>query len=301
MAPIHVLLATYNGAPHLPEQLASLAAQEGVDWRLLWRDDGSNDGTVAILGDFAAAHPGRVEELRSPSERLGAGGSFMALLAAAPEGGAYAFMDQDDVWLPDKLARAAAQLGEGVATVVCTRLTLVTPELAPIGLSPVPDRAPCFATLLAHNIAAGCTMVMDARARGLVLGLPFPQGALHDWWCVLVVTGSGGRLIFDPEPRILYRQHPGNLVGGASGLRQRARRALARGADSFLAPLARHAAALRDAPLTPEARRTLAEVEGLRAASPLRRLAALRRSGLAHHARGMGLLLRAWVAFSRLR
>lgn len=299
MTPIHVLLATYNGAAWLPEQLASLAAQDDVDWRLLWRDDGSTDGTAALLEGFAAAHPGRVARLAEPAGRLGAGGSFLALLAAAPPGGLYAFMDQDDVWLPAKLSRAASLL-DGAATLVCTRLSLVTPELAPIGLSPLPARAPRFATLLAHNVAAGCTMVMDEAARALALSAPFPQGSHHDWWCALLVTGCGGRLVFDPESRILYRQHPGNLVGGASGLPRRALRALARGARGFLAPLAVHLAALRAAPLTAGTRRTLEALEGLRDPSPFRRLAALRRSGLAHHARGMGVLLRAWVAFHRL-
>lgn len=299
MTPIHVLLATYNGATWLPEQLASLAAQDDVDWRLLWRDDGSTDGTPALLEGFAAAHPGRVARLAEPSGRLGAGGSFMALLAAAPAGGLYAFMDQDDVWLPGKLSRAASRLGDG-ATLVCTRLSLVTPELAPIGPSPLPGTAPRFATLLAHNVAAGCTMVMDEAARALALATPFPQGVHHDWWCALMVTGCGGRLVFDPESRILYRQHAGNVVGGASGLPRRALRALARGAEGFLAPLAVLLVALRAAPLTAGARRTLEALEGLRDASPFRRLAALRRSGLAHHAWGMGPVLAAWVAARRL-
>jgi glycosyltransferase involved in cell wall biosynthesis len=299
MPPVHVLLATYNGAAHLPEQLASLATQRGVDWRLLWRDDGSTDGTLGLLEEFAAGHPGRVTRLAEPAGRLGAGASFLALLAAAPPGGLYAFMDQDDVWLPDKLARAARQLGEE-AGLVCTRLRLVGPDLAPIGLSPLPGRAPGFATLLAHNIAAGCTMVMNEAARALALAAPFPRGSYHDWWCALLVTGCGGRLIFDPEPRILYRQHPGNVIGGASGGRQRVRRALGRGAKGFLGPLALHLGALRAAPLTSEARRVVEAAEGLRSASPFRRLAALRRAGLAHHARGANLLLRAWVALSRL-
>ena len=299
MPPVHVLLATYNGAAHLPEQLASLAAQQGVDWRLIWRDDGSTDGTIQILEGFADAHPGRVTRLAKPAGRLGAGGSFLALLAAAPPGGLYAFMDQDDVWLPDKLVRATGQLGEG-AVLVCTRLRLVTPELAPIGLSPLPERAPGFPTLLAHNVAAGCTMVMNEAARALALGAPFPEGSFHDWWCALLVTGCGGRLVFDPEPRILYRQHTANLIGGASGLRQRALRALGRGAEGFLGPLALHLRALRAAPLTPEARRVVEAAGGLRDASPFRRLAALRRAGLAHHARGANLLLWAWVALRRL-
>jgi len=299
MIPVQVLLATWNGAAYLPEQLASLAAQEGVEWNLLWRDDGSTDSTIAILEHFAQDHPGRVARFAGREGRLGAGASFMALLAAAPAGRLYAFMDQDDAWLPGKLARAAAQIGEA-PMVVCSRLRLAGPDLQPLGLSPMPSRAPDFASLLAHNVAAGCTMVMNDAARALALSAPLPEGSHHDWWAALLVTGCGGRLVFDPEPSLLYRQHGSNVVGGASGLRQRAARALGRGAAGFLPPLARHMEALRGAPLTEAARGTLAELEGLRSASPLQRLAALRRSGLAHHAGPANWLLRLWVAMHRL-
>lgn len=294
---VQVLLASYNGAAHLHEQLESLKAQQGVAWSLLWRDDGSTDATVAILEDFAAAHPGRVARLAGGG-RLGAGASFMRLLAGAPEAGFHAFMDQDDVWLPGKLARAVAALDN--ADLVCTRLRLVTPDLTEIGLSPLPSRPPVFATLLAHNVAAGCTMVMTPRARAWALAAPMPEGGLHDWWCALAVTGCGGRLLFDPQPSLLYRQHGGNLVGGGVGRLDRMRRMLGRGAAGFYEPLGRHMAALPALPLTPDARGVLARLLGLRAASPLRRLNALRRAGLAHHARLGDALLRAWVLLRRM-
>ncbi len=295
---VQVLLACYNGAAHLDEQLESLAAQRGVDWALLWRDDGSTDATIARLDAFAGRHPGRVARLAG-GERLGAGASFMRLLAAAPEAPFFAFMDQDDVWLPGKLARGVARLAD--AELTCSRLQLVTPGLRPIGLSALPSRPPVFATLLAHNVAAGCTMVMTARARRWALSAAMPEGGLHDWWCALAVTGCGGRLDFDPEANLLYRQHAGNLVGGGTTLAGRARRMLGRGAASFYQPLASLMAALPALPLTEGARAVLREAEGLRAASPLRRLAALRRSGMAHHAPAGQVLLSLWVALARLR
>lgn len=288
-----MLLATFDGAVHLEEQLSSLAAQEGVDWRLLWRDDGSTDGTVAILQRFGAAHPGRVSRLES-AERLGAGPSFLALLAAAPEAGAYAFMDQDDVWLPGKLARAARLLAEG-RELVCGRLQLVDEALRSIGPSPLPARAPNFASLLAHNVAAGCTMLLSPRGRALALSARLPAGGVHDWWCALLVAGCGGRVLYDPEPTILYRQHAANLVGGAASLPARAWRALGRGADAFLTTLTRHLAALEAAPLTPEARAVVAALRALPDRGPLGRLRLKRAAGLHHHDRRGDALLSLWL------
>jgi len=294
---VQILLASYNGAAYLPAQLRSLAAQQGVEWSLFWRDDGSTDETIAILNEFATAHPGRVARL-SGGGRLGAGASFMRLLAEAPAADFYAFMDQDDVWLPGKLARATAALAD--IDLICTRLRLVAPDLTEIALSPLPSRPPSFATLLAHNVAAGCTMVLTARARSWALAAPMPEGGLHDWWCALAVTGCGGRLFFDSQPGLLYRQHSGNLVGGGVGRLDRMRRMLGRGAVGFYAPLVRLMAALPALPLTKDARGVLAALQGLRAASPFRRLAAVRQAGLAQHARLGDALLRTWVLLRRM-
>jgi glycosyltransferase involved in cell wall biosynthesis len=106
---VTVLMAVRDGAAHLEAQLHSIAAQRGVDWRLVASDDGSGDDSPAILARFAAAHPGRVRLMQGP--RQGTTANFLALLAATgADDGWLAFSDQDDIWLPDKLARATAAM-----------------------------------------------------------------------------------------------------------------------------------------------------------------------------------------------
>jgi glycosyltransferase involved in cell wall biosynthesis len=260
---------------------------------LLWRDDGSTDATVALLDEFALAHRGRVVRMAGGA-RLGAAASFMVLLAAAPAADAYAFMDQDDVWLPGRLARAVELLGQG-NELSCGRLRLVDAALRPLGCTTMPGRAPGFASLLAHNVVAGCTMALSPQGRRQALAAPMPEGSLHDWWCALLVTGSGGRLAFAKEPQVLYRQHGGNLVGGRSGLAARARGALARGGAAFRRQLARHLNALHAAPLMPEARRVVATLQGLPSAGPLGRLRLRRQAGLRHHDALGDVLLTLWL------
>jgi hypothetical protein len=294
MRRVTVLLASHNGAAWLPEQLDSLARQEGVEWQLLWRDDASTDASRLLLLDFAAAHPDRVRELESPPGRLGATEGFLALLRAAPTADAYAFMDQDDVWLPGKLARALARLDAG-ADAVCGRLSLVDADLKPLGLSPLPRLEPGFASLLAHNVAAGCTMVLTPGAREWALSAPPPAGSLHDWWAALLITGMGGRLDFDPEPMILYRLHGRNSVGGAPGLLERARRALGRGGAAWWRMLRAHLAALSALPLAPRAREVVQLLNGLHDAGRLGRLRLRARAGLRHHSRAGDALLTVWL------
>jgi glycosyltransferase involved in cell wall biosynthesis len=299
----YILLATYNGEAFLPAQLDSLLGQEDATWRLLWRDDGSTDATVAQMAAFSQrAGPGRVRRLEEPSGRLGVLRTFMALLAAAPMDATYvAFCDQDDVWLPGKLARARKVLAKLPSTrpaLYCARQQLVDAALQPIGLSPLPSRPPSFGNALAQNIATGCTVVMNAAARRAVLAAPPPPvGTVHDWWCYLIVSGVGGEVIFDPEPQILYRQHGRNVIGAPASTLIRVRAALRRGPGDFLRKKAAHLDALAECPmLDPPAREALEMLRGLRQVGPLRRLALLRRADVHRQGRLEDILLRFWVA-----
>lgn len=232
---VAVLLSTWNGAKWLEPQLASLAAQTGVATRVIARDDGSTDDTCAIL----ARHADRWPDLAgiAPSPNLGPAGSFLRLLRDAPaDADFYAFCDQDDVWMPDKLARAVAMLANQTGPAIyCSAVSCVAADMTPLGV-PEPYRDTDFQTILFENIATGCTIVLNPAARALINAHPPSRGVvMHDWWVTLVIAALG-RVIYDPEPSLFYRQHGGNSVGvSASAISQhwnQARRLL-RKARSF--------------------------------------------------------------------
>ncbi|WP_372616773.1 glycosyltransferase [Falsiroseomonas sp.] len=301
-----VLLSVLDGADYLPTQLESLERQVDQRWMLLWRDDGSRDGSVRILEEFAARMaPGRVRRVAHAARRLGIAASFLALLRAAPADAAcYAFCDQDDVWLPDKIGRAAAALGAVPAerpALYCARQVMVDRGLRRLGLSPDAKRGPGLANALVQNIATGCTTVLNAAARRHVLSGTPPPPTLHDWWAYLVVTATGGQVIFDPQPEILYRQHGANAVGGNVSKLARAMRALRRGPGAFLDTMAANIDALSACPgLTPEARRTLDALGALRTGSFVARLRTLRRTGLCRQGFREDVLLRLWFTLRPL-
>lgn len=294
---IAILLSTYNGARYLPEQLASFLAQTERDWVLLWRDDGSTDTTVGIMENFAAdVGSDRCSRVTTPG-RLGVAGNFYALIAAArslrlP----VAFSDQDDVWLPGKLARALSAVGSGPGpTIYCSRQTLVDDALTPIGVSAPVNRPPSFAAALTQNIATGCTVVLDAAAVALVAASIPPKGPLHDWWSYLLVTGAGGRVIADAEPTMLYRQHAANLVGAPASQRHRALAALRRGPEAYIAMLRANVAALKNVPvLTPEARRIVNALNAALRGGAMARLRALSLPGLHRQTALETALFRLW-------
>ena len=293
-----ILLSTYNGAAWLPEQLASFVAQEDLAWRLVWRDDGSSDESVAVMEAWAATLPPGQCTRAVTEGALGVSESYMALLREAVGQGAerVAFADQDDVWLPQKLHRALEALGEAAGPALyCSRQVLVDAELRHIALSapiPVP---PGLGPALTQNIATGCTVVLNRAAAALVAGSTAPETTLHDWWAYLVVAAAGGRVVADDEPTVLYRQHATNVVGAPRSNQRRAVAALRRGPRLFMRVLRANVAGLLAQPglLSAESRVLLDAVSRGLAGGVGPRLGALR-LGLLRQTRAETLLFRAW-------
>ena len=295
---VAIVLSTFNGARFLPAQLESFVAQQDVAWRLYWRDDGSSDQSIGVMDAFAAGQPDGCCVRVDMDGHRGVTASYMALLRAAVADGApvVAFSDQDDVWLPHKLARSMAQLAaESGPALYCSRQVLVDGDLRRIGESAPVRVPPGFGPALTQNIATGCTVVLNRPAAEMVAASIPPSSTLHDWWSYLVVAASGGRIVADQEPTVLYRQHGANAVGAPPSNLRRAVAALRRGPGAFMAVLRAHVSALQaqSGLLSPEARRTVDAVAVGLAGGPMARLRALRQ-GLLRQTTAETWLFRCW-------
>ena len=105
---ISVALCTYNGERFLAEQLASIASQTRLPDELICCDDGSTDGTVAVLESFAATVPFPVRIVRN-ERNLGSNENFAQAIFLC-QGELIALCDQDDRWLPRRLEVEAQAL-----------------------------------------------------------------------------------------------------------------------------------------------------------------------------------------------
>ena len=224
-----IIMATYNGEEFLPLQLASLEAQTHLHWRLYASDDGSTDNTVDILNRFAERIGiDRVTVVAGP--RKGFAKNFLAALESAPPSAFYAFSDQDDIWLPEKLASALAFLNEvspGKPALYCGRTILADEAANMIGKSPLFRREASFANALVQSIGGGNTMVINAAARHAIVSCSEGVDVIsHDWWAYQVVTGVGGVVYYDRNPQIYYRQHSSNLMGNNRAWRERIKRGI---------------------------------------------------------------------------
>lgn len=217
MSKILTLLSTYNGEKYIREQLDSLLNQKGVDIKILIRDDGSKDNTLAVLKEYQNVTE-KVEIIES--DNCGSAQSFFELLMEAFKRSKiydyYAFCDQDDVWLEDKLKIAVSVLDEvptdkpalymGAYQMVDANLNKIpTPQYDPILTLPA---------AMASNCATGCTMVFNKALLCTLVGYNSKDAIMHDYWTYLVCLLIGGFVYYDKTPHILYRQHGNNVIGG---------------------------------------------------------------------------------------
>lgn len=222
---IAILMGAYNGAHFLRKQLDSISRQSFSNWELWISDDGSSDETVDIIKDFAQASTQPVNLLIGPGK--GVCENFVRLINNnLINADFYAFADQDDIWLEDKLERAVSffrGLVSDVPALYCGRTTLINEWDSVIGFSPNYCKPPTFSNSLVQNIASGNTMVFNNKARLLLALSSKNEFVMHDWALYIVVTACNGIVYFDPEPSVYYRQHTSNLIGNGMKFKRRVR------------------------------------------------------------------------------
>ncbi len=287
MPEMAILLGLHEGERYLRAQLDSLALQTWTDWRLVVSDDSATPQGRAIVERFAARlGAGRVQVIDGP--RQGAAQNYLHLFANLPPGCRHvALCDQDDVWMPGKLARAVAALAavpqDRPAALFADRAVCDHGLAAPRRARP-PARPPGFCNALVQNVMPGNTIVLNAAAARLCAATATSATGIvaHDWWIYQIVTGAGGVILRDPGVAVLYRQHGANLVGAGLGPRAMAARAAAALMGRHRGWYGAHLRALSSIAdrLTPENRRVLAGFAALRGAALVPRLRMFARLGL---------------------
>jgi glycosyltransferase involved in cell wall biosynthesis len=221
-ARISVALCTFNGARFLRAQLESLSAQSRPPDELVACDDHSTDGTVALLEQFSRTAPFPVRIEVNP-ETLRSTRNFEKAIGLCT-GELIATCDQDDVWLPEKLALVEeAFAGNPRPGLVFTDAEVVDETLRPVGYRlwdaiHFDERARRevlrgrgFDVLLRQWLVTGATMAFRSEYRSMLL--PIPECWVHDAW-IAFLLGAVAPLAFIDRPTVRYRQHPGQQVGG---------------------------------------------------------------------------------------
>lgn len=218
---IAVIMSTYNGEKYLKEQIDSILNQKDVDLTLFVFDDVSKDGTVDILNDYASKYNNIKVKVNEKNKNFTY--NFLDALFGFKDNKEfeyYAFSDQDDFWVEDKLITAVNHIKEkGKCSLYCSNLKAVDINLKDLGKNSKPDDYVFhWHDQVTSNLTTGCTCVFDDAFKDLAT-LHYPEGLVyHDCWVGLIANYcKGANYILDMNPNhILYRQHGLQASGGVA-------------------------------------------------------------------------------------
>lgn len=217
---IAVLMSTYNGEKYIKEQIDSILRQK-CDMEIdLWiRDDGSVDNTQKILDTYK--NKGKLNWYAGVN--IGPAQSFINLLLHCEKYDFYAFADQDDYWMSDKLQQGINRIKNiDNAALYISNARLVNSARIYMGRN-VYKKTPKldFYTLSCAGGLLGCTMIFNHALAAIVQNNILPDDIImHDFYIALVCASMNGSLIYDPVPHMDYRQHENNVVGVSYGMKQ---------------------------------------------------------------------------------
>jgi glycosyltransferase involved in cell wall biosynthesis len=214
---VQILMSSYNGEKYIGQQIDSLLQQDHSNLEILIRDDGSRDSTVSIVDGFCKQYP-QIKLIKDVNK--GVISSFFELVLKASDTADYfAFCDQDDVWKQTKVTRAVRLLEKenpNVPLLYFSRLDIVDEQLQLLKQSPIPPSGLGFENALIQNVATGCTIFFNKKMLDLFkTHVPNKEKVtMHDSWFYLLGAALG-KIIYDEESHILYRQHSSNTLGMA--------------------------------------------------------------------------------------
>lgn len=224
MDTVTIYMSTYNGEKYLSEQIDSILSQKNVDVTLVIRDDGSTDNTKNIIKSYLEKNKNIVV---IEGENIGYANSFLSLLKTDFGTDYYAFSDQDDIWLSDKLSRAISKIKGSKKTVYSSALTVVDENDNITSIKRFPKYVPSVGSVLSRTRLPGCTMVFD---RELYVALSknadkimrlnkFNYG--HDGWVLIYTLLNSGKIIVDSKSYIHYRRHSNTVTNIRGGIVKR--------------------------------------------------------------------------------
>jgi len=217
MPKIFVALATYNGERFLAQMLDSLLKQNRPADLIFAVDDASSDSSVRILDEYAKKLPMQVSvRQKNGGHRQAFSDALIAIQKVASDEDFIAIADQDDIWLPQKLAILEQQLLQHSANFVFGDAHVIDADGKSIAaswrsLAGICPQIPFCARLCGTNNANGCLSLF--RASLLKTILPIPEWIpVYDEWIALCAAKNGGILSI-PSFVLNYRIHDKNSVG----------------------------------------------------------------------------------------
>ena len=219
---ICVIMSTYNGEKYLKEQIDSILNQKDVALTLYISDDCSTDKTVEIIKEYQEKYNNIILHINEKNKNFTY--NFLDSLFEFKDNEEYdyyAFSDQDDVWLDEKLITGIRKIeSTGKNTLYCSNLKIVDENLIDTNKKMISQNYKVkHYDVLSKNIVTGCTIIFDKEFKNTVTEF-YPNNIyLHDYWLALIANYiKNSHFICDTESLLInYRQHASNLIGSNNG------------------------------------------------------------------------------------
>lgn len=230
MTRVSIIVPAFRAEPFLAETVASVFAQTWTDWELLIAEDGSPDGTLAIARNAAVRDPARVRVLRHPNGANRGVSATRNLALRHASGDLVAFLDADDVWLPQKLELQVAAMRAPQNELCWARASYIDAQSQPTTFGVPPSAVLGSGPRAAGDLYDGFlqrdvsipTLTVMARTQTVLDAGGFPEGMRSQTedlvtWARVLRRGSGH---FVDEVLARYRVHPSSWTARQTVLTQ---------------------------------------------------------------------------------
>jgi len=208
-----VALCSYNGGRFIHAQLSSILGQTQLPDEVVICDDNSTDKTIEIIRRTMSDFGGEFKLVQN-GETLGYARNFEKCISLC-SGEIIFLSDQDDVWLPEKIAKTNEAMSRSPDTgMIFSDGKVLNDDLEDSGYTiygrhgiPELEQHQIVSSMLKRDVwIKGCTMAVRSELRKYLF--PVCAGLWgHDWWMAFV-SAVISRITFLDEPLMLYRRHP---------------------------------------------------------------------------------------------
>ena len=209
---VAVILSTYNGEKYVKNQIDSILNQTYKNIEIYVRDDGSKDKTIDVLKEYEKQ--GKIKLY--PRENVGFIKSFFECLSFCDNADYYAFCDQDDEWFPEKIERAIKFLKEKddkKPLLYFADYDFYDDNMQFIAHSKSHKKGPSFRNAIVDCITLGINIVINKKARDIMVNSKIEKSCGHDWTAYMICSGMG-EVIYDKVPTLKYRRTGKNVSPG---------------------------------------------------------------------------------------
>lgn len=161
---VSIIMPTYNCAAFIEDSLKSVLAQHYKNWELLIVDDCSTDNTKSVLAPYLAKYP----NIHYTCLEKNSGPDAARSMALKQAKGAYvAFLDSDDLWMPDKLSLQIDFMKKNKVAFSATGYELIQEDNSSEGVALLPPEKTNYDKMLRLSCPIGnLTVMYDRRVIG---------------------------------------------------------------------------------------------------------------------------------------